>query len=253
MIDIHSHILPGIDDGAKELQNSIEMARQAVKEGVKAIIATPHLNSKYHNKKDDILMATQQLNNTLQKEQIQLQVLPGQEPRIYGEILEDYRSGDILTLNHSNYLFIEFPSNQIPRYARHLLYEIQLEGLTPVIVHPERNTEISEDPNKLYELIQNGALSQVTASSVAGTFGKKTQKLSFQLIEANLTHFIASDAHNITSRGFNIEEAFDVIDKRLGNDWVYYFDENSYLVTENQVVMKDTPQQVQRKKILGIF
>ncbi|MEI5907384.1 CpsB/CapC family capsule biosynthesis tyrosine phosphatase [Bacillus spongiae] len=253
MIDIHCHILPNMDDGAAELQHSIEMARQAVSEGVKTIIATPHLNSTYSNKKTDILAATKQLKVELNDANIPINILPGQEPRIYGEILQDYNNGDILTLNHSNYLFIEFPSNYIPQYSKRLLYDIQLEGLTPIIVHPERNKEFMNHPNKLVDFIQNGSLSQITASSVAGVFGKKIQKLSFQLIEANLVHFIASDAHNLESRGFKMVNAFEKIGKRVGADWVNYFHKNAYLVSENKSIYKEVPQPIQQKKFWGIF
>ncbi len=219
MIDIHSHILPGIDDGAKTIQDSIDMAKKAVSEGIHTIIATPHhRNGKYDNLKSDILPLVCDLNETFKQENINLQVLPGQECRIYGEILEDYQKGDILPLNQSShYLFIEFPSSSVPRYAERLLYDIQVEGLTPIIVHPERNAEIIERPDKLYKLVKNGAVTQLTASSLVGYFGKNIQKFSQQLIEANLTHFIASDAHNIHNRSSKMEEAMDLYREKVRN------------------------------------
>jgi protein-tyrosine phosphatase len=255
LIDIHSHILPGIDDGAKTTEDSIDMARKAVSEGIHTIIATPHhRNGKYDNVKADILQRVNQLNETLKQESINLEVLPGQESRIYGEILEDYQKGEILTLNQdSQNLFIEFPSNSVPRYADRLLYDIQVEGLIPVIVHPERNAELIERPDKLYKLVKNGAATQVTASSLVGYFGKNIQKFSQQIIEANLTHFIASDAHNINNRSFKMEEAMDYIEKRYGIDSVYYFTENAELLVGNKTIFKEIPQEIKKKKFLGIF
>jgi protein-tyrosine phosphatase len=255
MIDIHSHILPGIDDGAKTIQDSIDMAKKAVAEGIHTIIATPHhKNGKYENKKSDILPLVYQLNEYLQSEHIQLEVLPGQECRIYGEILEDYQNGEILTLNQdSQYLFIEFPSSSVPRYAERLLYDIQVEGLTPVIVHPERNAELIERPDKLYRLVQKGAVTQLTASSLVGYFGKNIQKFSQQIIEANLTHFIASDAHNISNRTYKMEEAMDYIEKKYGIDTVYYFTENAELLVGNKTIHKEIPEEIKKKKFLGIF
>ncbi|MGG1630907.1 tyrosine-protein phosphatase [Rossellomorea sp. NRS-1567] len=255
MIDIHSHILPGIDDGAKSIEDSIEMAKQAVSEGIHTIIATPHhKNGKYDNKKSDILPLVGSVNEALQRENVALTVLPGQECRIYGEILEDYHKGEILLLNQSSqYLFIEFPSSSVPRYAERLLYDIQVEGLTPVIVHPERNSELIERPDKLYKLVKNGAITQLTASSLVGYFGKNIQKFSEQMTQANLTHFIASDAHNIHNRTFKMEEAMDYIEKKYGIDMVYYFTENAEMLVDGKTIYKEIPELIKKKKFLGIF
>ncbi len=254
MIDIHSHILPGIDDGAKDLEGSIEMARKAVQEGIHTIIATPHhKNEKFENPKQDILPLVEQLNRRLQEENINLNILPGQEVRIFGELLEDYEKGTILPLASSSYLFIEFPSDSVPRYTEKLIYDIQLTGFQPIIVHPERNAELMERPEKLYRLVKNGAATQLTAASIAGYFGKNIQKFTGQIIEANLAHFIASDAHNITTRAFKMKEAYDFIEKKYGSQMVYYFMENAELLIDQKAIFKEIPQQVKKKKILGIF
>ncbi|RVT63850.1 tyrosine-protein phosphatase [Niallia taxi] len=254
MIDIHCHILPGVDDGPVTTEESLLMAREAVKEGIKTIIATPHhRNNKYENKKVDILKNVDKLNRLLRKENIPLEILPGQENRIFGEILEDYQKGEILTLTNSNFLFIEFPTASVPRYAERLLYDIQTEGLTPIIVHPERNKELLENPSILYNLVNNGALTQVTAASVVGYFGKSIKKFAYQLIEHNLTHFVASDAHNTINRTFKLNEAFDIIEKDFGTDYVYLFAENSENVITNNIIIKEIPYQIKRKKFLGVF
>ncbi|MFZ0445437.1 MAG: CpsB/CapC family capsule biosynthesis tyrosine phosphatase [Bacillus sp. (in: firmicutes)] len=254
MVDIHCHILPGMDDGAQNIQDSIDMAKEAVRAGMTTIIATPHKNNQYNNEKRDILEKVSQLNKTLTDEGIPLTILPGQEVRIYGEIIEDYLSGGkILPLNETNYLFIEFPSGSVPRYAERLFFDLQTEGLIPIIVHPERNQEIIENPELLYRFVNNGALSQLTAGSLTGYFGKKIKKFSEQLIEADLTHFIASDAHNIRNRTFKMVEAFETVEKKYGIDTVYLFRENAELLVEGKNVFKEIPQQVQRKRFLGLF
>ncbi|MCQ6274665.1 tyrosine protein phosphatase [Bacillus sp. V3B] len=255
MIDIHCHILPGIDDGAKNIEDSMLMAKEAVREGIHTIIATPHhKNNQYENEKRAILEHVSHLNKYLENEGIPLTILPGQENRIYGEIITDYLSGGkILPLAESSYLFIEFPSGSVPRYAERLLYELQTEGLIPIIVHPERNQEINENPDLLYKFVNNGALTQVTAGSVCGYFGKNIKKFSRQLIEANLTHFIASDAHNVRNRTFKMVEAMEQIEKSYGLDMVYLFRENAELLVENKNVYKEIPEKVQRKKFLGLF
>lgn len=254
MIDIHSHILPGIDDGAQTIEDSIEMAKAAVNEGITTIIATPHhKNNQFTNLKSSILTKVNDLNTVLKQENIPLTVLPGQEVRIYGEVIEDYYKEEILTLNHTKYLFIEFPSSSVPRYAERLLYELQTEGIIPIIVHPERNKELQEKPDLLYQFVKNGALTQVTASSVAGYFGKNVKKFSEQMIESNLTHFLASDAHNVHNRDFKIVEALEVIEENYGMDYIYLFKENANFLVEDKNVIKEIPERIKRKKIWGIF
>ncbi|WP_048717613.1 tyrosine-protein phosphatase [Bacillus sp. 522_BSPC] len=254
MIDIHCHILPGIDDGAATIEDSVVMARAAVQEGITTIIATPHhKNNKFSNRKSSILTKVNDLNTVLKQENIPLTILPGQEVRIYGEVLEDYYKEEILTLNHTKYLFIEFPSSSVPRYAERLLYELQTEGIIPIIVHPERNKELQEKPDLLYQFVKNGALTQVTASSVAGYFGKNVKKFSEKLIEHNLTHFVASDAHNIYNRTFMMKKAYDLIEMRFGMGYVYLFLENSEILVRDNIIMKEVPERIKRKNFLGIF
>lgn len=254
MIDIHCHILPSVDDGAKDISESVAMAREALKEGIDTIIATPHhKNGRYENKKETIIEEVTKLNEVLQEERIPLNILPGQETRIFGELLEDEELIHILPLNQTQYVFVELPSGHVPRYTDRLLFDIQLKGFTPIIVHPERNTEIITNPDILYNLVKKGALTQVTASSVAGYFGKKIQKFSTQLIEANLTHFLASDAHNVNNRTFKLMNALDIVESKFGNDMVYYYTENAELLIEGKNVMREIPERVKVKKFLGIF
>ncbi|WP_316571818.1 CpsB/CapC family capsule biosynthesis tyrosine phosphatase [Neobacillus sp. YIM B06451] len=253
MIDIHCHILPGVDDGAKTMEESVEMAREAVKEGIHAIIATPHHNRFYENPKEAVNQKVAELNNRLKEENVPLSILPGQEPAISGDFLEEYQKGNILTLNGTQYAFMELPSGHVPRYTSQILFDLQNFGVIPIIVHPERNQGIIERPDILYELIRNGALAQLTASSICGVFGKNIKNFSQRLVEANLVHFIASDAHNIHSRIFHMQRAFEEIETRYGNDFAFFFRENAERLIEGKNVYKDEPQKVKRKKLLGIF
>jgi protein-tyrosine phosphatase len=245
MIDVHCHILPGVDDGAQDLSDSIKMARKAVEQGIDTIVATPHhLNSHYENPKRQIIARVEELNHALVQEKIELKILPGQETRIYGEMVGGYEIGDILAMNHSQYVLVEFSSSHVPRYTEKLFYDLQMKGLIPVIVHPERNQEIIERPEILYQLVEKGALTQITAASIIGDFGKKISRFSQQLIEANLTHFIASDAHNTGKRTFKLREAFDFIEGKYGNEMVYLFQENAELLVEGNHVYKEVPNRI---------
>lgn len=254
MIDIHCHILPGVDDGAETMEDALEMAKAAVREGIKQIIVTPHhKRSHYDNPRVIVTQKVAEMNSVLINEGIPLKLSIGQEVRIFGDLLEEYEHGEIATLNDQNYLLIEFPSNHVPSYAEQLFYELQLKGLIPVIAHPERNQQMIEQPDKLYSLIEKGAISQVTAASLTGAFGKKIQQFSFQLIEANLTHVIASDAHNTHSRGFKMAEAMDLIEKKYGQDYLYLFLENAEYMLDGKMIYKEIPQKIKRKKLFGIF
>jgi protein-tyrosine phosphatase len=254
MIDLHCHILPNVDDGPKDLVESVEMAKEAVRQGIKTIIATPHhRNEKYENHGQTIFRRVEELNRILKNEKIDLTVLPGQETRIFGEMVEGLETGEILPLNQGKYVLVELPSGHVPRYTGQLMFDIQLKGFVPVIVHPERNQEIMENPEVLYQLVKKGALTQVTASSVTGHFGKTIKKFTHQLLEANLTHFIASDAHNTTSRGFKMDEAYSTVEKVFGSDFVYMLRENSEMILTSKSVYRESPFRVKKKKILGLF
>ncbi|WP_273831877.1 tyrosine-protein phosphatase [Guptibacillus sedimenti] len=255
MIDIHSHILPGIDDGAKNIEDSLAMARQAFNQGITKVVATPHnKNGTFDNGRELILQEVKRLNKELQLEGIDLEILPGQENRIYGELVEELGGSELLTVNENGvYMLIEFPSSHLPRYANKLMFDLQVKGIVPIIVHPERNREIMENPERLYNLVKEGALSQLTGTSVTGKMGKKIQKFSLDLIQHNLSHFIASDAHNTTSRPFDLLDAFETVENEFGISTRYMLQENAEDMVKGRMVAKEVPQQVRKKKILGLF
>ncbi|MEG7379493.1 tyrosine-protein phosphatase [Bacillus subtilis] len=254
MIDIHCHILPGMDDGASVSADSIEMARAAVHQGIRTILATPHhKNGVYENEPAAVREAADQLNKRLIKENIPLTVLPGQEIRIYGDLERDLAERQLLSLNDTKYILIEFPFDQVPRYAERLFYELQLKGYIPVIAHPERNREIRENPSLLYHLVEKGAVSQITSGSLAGTFGKQMKAFSLRLAEANLIHFVASDAHNLKTRDFRCREALDVLEKEFGREFPYMLTENAELLLQNQTIFREPPRPVKRRKLFGLF
>ena len=254
MIDIHCHILPGIDDGAKTAEDTLTMLKSAIDEGITVITATPHHNPKYHNEAPLILDKVKEVQTIIDVNQLPIQVLPGQEVRIYGDLLQDFSDGKLLTsAGTSPYMLVEFPTNHVPRYAGELFYTMKLQGIQPILVHPERNSGIIENPNLLFEFIEQGVLSQITASSVTGHFGKKIQKLTFQIIEHQLTQFVASDAHNVTSRAFKMREAFDIIEERYGLSTAKYFKDNAASVISNEMIYLDNPTRIKTKKFFGLF
>lgn len=256
MIDLHCHILPGIDDGPKNWEMSLEMARLAVDEGITHILATPHhMNRHWVNPKDKVTSLVNELQRKINKENIPLTIFPGQEVRLHGEILDNIQKDEICFIDELNqYVLIEFPTATVPDYADRLFYNLQNEGITPIIVHPERNHAILKDPSILYDFVSRDILAQVTAASYVGLFGKEIEKLSTQLIAADLVHFLASDAHNVTSRRFHMKEAFEKLETEYGKEKVRAFDQITRDLINGDVVSIPQAQNIKKnKRFFGLF
>ncbi|MBP1962320.1 tyrosine-protein phosphatase [Paenibacillus aceris] len=228
MIDIHSHILPDIDDGSDDLEQSILMAREAVVQGIHSVIATPHHeNGRFTNDARFVESQVKAFQEELQQRNIPLRIYAGQEIRVYRNLVEDIEAKRTSTLNGSRYMLLEFPSDRISSGIHELLHELRLMNIVPIIAHPERNREIVQNPEKLLELVQLGALSQITAHSIIGHFGKSIQTLSIHLCRNHLAHFVSSDAHNTTNRGFALAGAYHILQEKLGIDTVNTFQNNA--------------------------
>lgn len=213
MIDIHCHILPGIDDGAADWDQSLEMARIASKDGIKKIIATPHFEKgRYEPSVDDIIDLTEELNKRINDEGMDLLILPGMEIHVEPTLIQMLRDGEVLTLNNQGkYLLVEFPPESIPPHSHEVLYEIRVLGITPIMAHAERNLEIQRNPQKLFGMVESGLLTQVTSASIEGNFGHKCRNTANLLLKHNLAHFIASDAHYMPGRMPKIKRAHDSV------------------------------------------
>ncbi|MFT9849097.1 tyrosine-protein phosphatase [Aneurinibacillus sp. REN35] len=260
-VDIHNHILWGLDDGAKSPEDTIALARDAVHNGITHVIATPHhKDSQYENPASVILQRVEEANHLLTERGIDLTILPGMELHLYGDIVADFRAAErtLLTLNETEcYVLLEFPYDHVPAYAQQLLFDLQVEGYVPIIAHPERNHDIRERPSILYRMVEKGALAQLTAASVAGEFSAKYRTISRRFIEHDLIHFIASDAHNVTRRGFALQAAYDWIDEEIGPEYTRFFQENARRLVSGQDIAAPVPRSFEkkkkRKKFLGIF
>lgn len=227
MIDIHSHILPNLDDGPSSWDISLKMCQQAYEDGIKTIVATPHaLNGVYDNYPKVIEEKVKTLNQKLKENNIPLQILPGSEVHLRDDIIEKIKKQEILTLNKNNYILLEFPTTQIPLKIEEILFQIQIMGITPILSHVERNLEFQRKPDLLANLIQKGALAQLTAASLCGAFGTKIRKLSQELLANGLIYCIASDAHSNSEQGRSptlskaVSEASKIIGQKPAQDLV---------------------------------
>ncbi|OBZ11238.1 tyrosine-protein phosphatase [Bacillus sp. FJAT-26390] len=228
MIDIHTHILPGIDDGAASFDDTLNMARAAVSEGITTIIATPHhANGTYTNTANDVAEHTSSINEQLLAAGVPVTIRTGQEIRVHDDLLDAWNRKELLPLADSSYVLIEMPSSRIPKSMIELVHELNILNLKPIIAHPERNAEVVKHPERLAELIEAGAFAQVTSHSLLGGFGKRIEQASWSLMKAGLIHIVSSDAHHIERRGFRLREAYDSIERRMGEQWVSYLQMNA--------------------------
>jgi protein-tyrosine phosphatase len=237
MIDIHTHILPGLDDGAANWEETLRLARAAVQEGITAVVATPHhANGKYDNAAKDVVPLAELACKRLSDAGIPLQVLHGQEIRTHSGLLDAWEQGELLTLGGSRYLLIELPSSHVPDSLGELMHELAVLGLVPIIAHPERNAAIAREPRLLEQLVERGAFAQVTSHSLLGGFGRGVEKTAWTLCGRGLIHLVSSDAHHAERRGFRLNEAYMAIGKRLGDSWVRYYQTNAGKIVSDKLL-----------------
>ncbi|RIX45883.1 protein tyrosine phosphatase [Paenibacillus nanensis] len=251
MIDIHTHILPGLDDGASNERDAIDMARAASAEGITTIVATPHhANGKYMNFAADVREHADGLNVRLAQAGIPISIVPGQEIRVHDDLLDAWGRGELLTLAGSRYVMLEMPSSRIPHYMSSLIHELHVMKLRPIIAHPERNAEVVEHPERLEELIELGAYGQVTTHSLLGGFGKKIEQASWRLMKQGSIHIVSSDAHHVERRGFRLREAHSAVNRVMGEEWSEYFKGNAEAVLADKPFGEQPPVQ---EKSGGVF
>jgi protein-tyrosine phosphatase len=209
-VDIHCHLLPGIDDGAKDWDVSLAMARLAVEDGISTVIVTPHqLGSFGGNHGEDIRLRTAELQSRLRAEGVPLAILPGADVRIEEGMVEGIVRGDVLTLgDHRRHVLLELPHDlYLP--LEPVLDRLSRHHLVGILSHPERNEGILRQPQVLAPLVDAGCLLQVTAGSLCGTFGPACQQLAERFVAEGLVHFIATDAHGVRSRRPLLRRAFE--------------------------------------------
>ncbi len=217
LVDIHCHLLPGIDDGAADLDQTLAMARLAADDGISTVIATPHQLGGYAtNRGDAIRRQTAELQQFLRRHGVLLRVLPGADVRIQPEMIEKLRSGDVLTLaDRRRHVLLELP-HELYFPLQRLLSDLRAVGITGILSHPERNLGIRASRHLVRPLVDAGCLRQVTAGSLTGTFGRDVQEFAEWLIRQQLVHFLATDAHGPRSRRPLLRRAFDRAEQLAG-------------------------------------
>jgi len=254
MIDIHSHILYGVDDGPAVKEVTIQMLEKALKEGITEIISTSHaFHPQYHAEAHEVKEKLLTLQQEIEEQQLPIKLHIGHEARLRDDLVELIKEEKIHTLAGSKYLLLELPSQGIPKYTTDIIHQLLSEDILPIIAHPERNKAIAENPSRLKKLINHGAIAQITSGSLAGHFGRGIQKLSLQLVDANLVHTYGSDVHNLKTRPFKFDRGLRYLEKHKRLDAVDIFLENNARIVENSEVIILEPEDLQLPKWWNIF
>ena len=218
MVDTHCHVLPGIDDGAKTLEEALTLCRIASDDGIRTIAATPHvMEYRYPNTRKTIEPAYQALAEAVEKEGIALKLVRGAEVHVAADLVKRLRDGELLTYDDNRrYMLLEFPFQPVLSGTEEIVYKLRLSGITPVLAHPERIGFFMENLERLHKLVRLGALAQVTGGSLMGRFGEKAEAAAWRMVERRLVHVVATDAHDATHRPPRLREPVEELSRRIG-------------------------------------
>jgi protein-tyrosine phosphatase len=216
MVDLHCHILFGLDDGAKTIEDSLAMAEDGIADGITHVVATPHASSAYTFDFARVRAARDALAKKLNG---RLTLATGCDFHLNPENLQSIRGNPApYCINQKDYLLVEFNEYSIPPSMNQTLHDLQLAGLHPIITHPERNGILRSQPERLLQWVRLGCYVQITAGSLAGVFGPGAQEDAWSWIGQGMVHFISSDAHNTSRRPLKLQFAFDAVAERFGSE-----------------------------------
>lgn len=235
MVDLHHHLLPGLDDGAPDLATTLKMARMAADDGITHVVCTPHANTRYpfDAERNEGLLA--EVRQAIADAGIRLILGSGCDFHLsYDNVRDALENPRRYTVNGGEYLLIELPDYALPPTLEETFYSLRLAGMTPILTHPERNPTLQRDDSRLKNWIRDGMLTQVTAGSVMGLMGRTAQKMAERMLADRWVHFIATDAHNISTRPPKMRDARDHIAGRYSEQYA------QRLCTENPQAVFDS-------------
>lgn len=246
-VDIHSHVLYGLDDGARTVEESVAMLQMAIATGTRDIVATPHANGRYRFKPDLIADQIAQLSALVPG----IGIHCGCDFHLQIDNIEDALAHPAkYSINHQTYLMVEFPELSVFADPEGVLLRLIDGGLVPVITHPERNVRLQRRFDDLARWVECGCLVQVTAGSCTGTFGKSVQTATTELLTRGLVHFVASDAHDCARRSPNLADAYDALSAAWGEEVVrpLFVDHPRAVLTGEPIDITHAPRPVKRRK-----
>lgn len=217
LIDLHTHILPAVDDGAPDLAEAEAMARVALADGILRVAATPHsLRLPPGTGLPELEARAAELQRRLAASNLPLAVVAGAETALIAALPRQLETGAFITLNRSRYILLELPYVGLPTALEEIMFQVQVRGLVPILAHPERSADLRHHPERLRGLVERGALVQITAGSLEGQFGGSAQRAARQLLGEGLVHVIASDAHSSTDRAPRLSAAMALAAEIVG-------------------------------------
>ena len=235
MIDLHCHMLPGIDDGAPDLATSLAMARMAVADGITVTACTPHIMpGVYDNSGPGIRSAISELQSVLDREGIALKLVGGADVHIATDLVVGLRTGRVLSLNDSSYFLFEPPHHVAPPRLAEVVFDIMAAGYRPIITHPERLTWIENHYDVVEHLARQGVWMQITAGAVTGRFGSRARYWADRMLDEGKVQILATDAHNLRNRSPVLSEARKTVAKRFGDAAA-----TEMVVTRPQMILDD--------------
>lgn len=219
MIDLHCHILPGVDDGPRTFEESLQMLRIAKSEGIRVMVATPHWmeGSRFTPKVDNLERVLAELRRRLLEENIDMEVLLGMEIALSPSIPSKLEAGLVLPLAGSKYVLLEAPQSYIPDFFEYTLFEVMTMGYIPLLAHPERCLTFQEEPSKLSLLWKRGVLLQIDADSLKGRFGLGAYELGMEIIKKGMAFAISTDAHSPERRRPTVSRLAELLKKEFGH------------------------------------
>ena len=248
-VDTHCHIIPNVDDGSKSFEESIEMCKIAASEGIRRIVATPHfIQGDYMVTAKEVKNIISELQTELWEREIPIELYNGHEVLIDPQIVKLVENNTISTLNNSRYILVELPMNEIPSYTEDVLHSLILKGFIPVIAHPERNSNIIEDPRILSRFLRLGALSQMTTWSILGRYGEKVRVTAEVLLEHNMVHLLATDAHSPRRRSPKFSKAIPKLVEIVGSERAQMILENAERIIDNKELYTLPVKRIKEKK-----
>lgn len=235
MIDLHCHILPGIDDGAKDVSVALAMARASVEQGVTTLACTPHiLPGLYHNSGPLIRRATQELQATLDQEGIPLRLVTGADVHMTPDFIAGIRSGHLLSIADSRYILVEPPHHTAPPQLEEFFFNLVVAGYVPILTHPERLSWVPSRYEMIKRLVRGGVWMQITAGSFTGAFGRNALYWAERMLDEGCVHLLASDAHDAERRPPCLATGREIVAKRAGAE-----EAQCLVVTRPMGILKD--------------
>ncbi|WP_291652711.1 CpsB/CapC family capsule biosynthesis tyrosine phosphatase [Clostridium sp.] len=254
MVDLHSHLICGIDDGSKSRDMTLNMLRQAAEGGTTKLVLTPHYMPGYFEVTlDEVKKKAEDIIKLAIREEINLDIYQGQEVYYTDKIYENYINNYIGTINNSRYMLIEFNMRDFSiKEAIENIYELQLKGIVPVIAHPERYQKFIKNPSLINEFIKEGFLFQANKDSITGDFGKEVKKTTEIYLKNNIYSFIGSDAHRDTKRNANIQNVINYLES-FNKKYANYLRDSGENLLNNEEVNFEGSLIKEKKGLFGIF